>query len=333
MSLKSLLTAFVRWFDSEFAVRDLAVETDEIQTKKVDWFRAVPFVAVHLACFSVIWVGWSWAAVAAAVSLYFLRMFAITGFYHRYFSHRTFSTSRAVQFLFALLGATAVQRGALWWAAHHRNHHRYSDTPRDVHSPRVYGFWWSHMGWILSKQNFPTKTRWIPDLMKYPELVFLNRFDILVPVATGFAVFYAGVFLEAVFPEWGTNGPQMLVWAFFISTVVLAHGTFTINSLSHVFGRQRYVTGDDSKNNFWLALITLGEGWHNNHHHFQGATRQGFFWWEIDITYYALKTLSWLGVVWDLHPVPVETLSAGIRVGGPVQGPPGAPSSRGPVAV
>ena len=264
----------------------------------------VPFLLLHLACLSVIWVGVSWIAVATAIGLYWLRMFAITGFYHRYFSHRTFKTSRAMQFIFGLLGTSATQRGPIWWAAHHRHHHLHADLPADVHSPVQYGFLWSHMGWFMSRTQFDPDLSRVKDLTRYPELRFLDRYDVLVPSLLGSALFSAGMVLKHHAPELGTDGWQMLVWGFVISTVLLYHGTYTINSLSHVWGRQRYQTDDSSRNNFWLALITMGEGWHNNHHHYPAATRQGFFWWEWDPTYYGLKVLSWTGLIWDLHAVP-----------------------------
>ncbi len=303
--------AVVRWFDT-WASADAAPKRAEPGApRRVEWVRVLPFVFLHVACFGALWTGWSPVAVWTAAVLYFVRMFAITGFYHRYFSHRTFSTSRAAQFAFALLGASAVQRGALWWASHHRVHHRVSDQPEDVHSPRVHGFLWSHIGWITSRENFHTDVSQVKDLAKYPELVFLDRFDMLVPVLYAGACFAAGAVLERLAPGLGTDAWQMLVWGFFISTVVLFHATSTINSLSHLFGSRRYETTDDSRNNALLAVITLGEGWHNNHHHFQGSVRQGFRWYEYDITYYILRCLALTGLIWDLHPVPEEVLNSG----------------------
>lgn len=249
-------------------------------------------------------MGWSWTAVGVAAVLYFVRMFAITGFYHRYFSHRTFRTSRWAQFLFAALGNTAIQRGALWWASVHRHHHQHADQEHDVHSPGITGFWWAHIGWMTSSKNFPTNYRAVRDLARYPELVFLNRFDLVVPAIFGLGLFGFGALLSWAWPELGASGGQMFVWGFFVSTVVLLHGTLFINSLAHVFGARRFQTDDDSRNNWLLALVTLGEGWHNNHHRYMGSARQGFYWWEIDITYYLLRMLSWTGVIWDLKAVP-----------------------------
>ncbi len=277
----------------------------------VDWIRVLPFIGIHAACLGVLWTGWSPVAVGMAVALYVLRMFAITGFYHRYFSHRTFKTSRGAQFVFALLGASAAQRGPLWWAAHHREHHQHADTAEDAHSPGEHGFLWSHMGWFLSRKNYATRLNRVRDLARFPELRWLDRNDALAPVDLGTGLFLLGVLLEVVAPGLGTNGWQMLVWGFFISTVAVYHATYTINSLAHRFGRQPYDTGDESRNSFLLALITFGEGWHNNHHRYPASARQGFRWWEVDLTYYGLRALAAMGLIWDLRPVPARILAEG----------------------
>lgn len=290
-----------RWFDTADAQ---AGAGDQAAARRIDWLRAIPFVAMHLACIAVLWVGVSAVAVWVAIGLYAVRMFALTAFYHRYFSHRTFRTSRVVQFVFALVGASAAQRGPLWWAAHHRNHHRHADTPQDPHSPSRHGFLWSHAGWFLTPHGFRTDWSRIPDLAKYPELRWLDRYDTLVPVALAVALYVLGAALERTHPGLGTSGAQMLVWGFFVSTTVLFHATVTINSLAHRFGTRRFDTADDSRNNALLALITFGEGWHNNHHFFPGSARQGFRWYELDLSWYALKAMSWLGLVRDLKPVP-----------------------------
>lgn len=295
-----------RWFDTS-ASSEAGV--DAVHASRIDWVRAVPFLFLHLACLGVIWVGTSWTAVGVAVGLYALRMFAITGFYHRYFSHRTFTTSRPVQFLFAVIGAASVQRGPLWWAAHHRHHHRHADQPLDPHSPQQVGFWRSHMGWFLTREAFVTDLRRVPDLARYPELRWLDRFDIAVPVLLAAALYGTGMLLERHAPGLHTSGPQLLVWGFFISTVVLFHATVTINSLAHRFGRRRFNTQDDSRNNLWLALLTFGEGWHNNHHFFPGTVRQGFRWWEVDLTWYGLRMMAALRLVGGLKPIPEWVLT------------------------
>jgi stearoyl-CoA desaturase (delta-9 desaturase) len=235
-------------------------------------------------------------------------MFFITGFYHRYFSHRTFKTSRPIQFLMGFLGATAGQRGPLWWAAHHRHHHGNSDGEEDYHSPRRRGFLWSHTLWFLSRRNFQTPANYIPDWLRYRELVWLDRLDWVPFLLFGVSVYWLGVGLETWVPQAGLDRAQVFVWGFLVSTVLLYHGTYTINSLSHQFGRRRFLTGDDSRNNWFLALLTLGEGWHNNHHYYPSAVRQGFFWWEIDVTYYFIRLFNALGIVWDLRPVPAKVL-------------------------
>lgn len=295
-----LLDTLQKWFDTQNAAEELEPE----RADRVDWLRAAPFVLLHLSCLTVFWVGVSPVALGVATALYVVRMFALTGFYHRYFSHRTFRTSRGVQFFFALLGASCVQRGPLWWAAHHRAHHRHADTALDPHSPTLSGFLWSHAGWFLTPRAFRTDWARIPDLRRFAELRWLDRFDIAIPVALAIALFGLGVTLEHLAPSLGTSGWQMLVWGFCISTIVLFHATVTINSLAHRFGHRRFDTQDESRNNLWLALLTFGEGWHNNHHFYPGSVRQGFRWWEIDLTWYGLRLLAAFGLVWGLRPVP-----------------------------
>lgn len=260
------------------------------------------FILVHLAPLAAFWTGVTTTSVILAITLYVVRMFGVTAGYHRYFSHRSFKTSRAGQFLFALLAMSSAQKSVLWWAALHRHHHRHSDTEEDVHSPVHRSFFYSHVGWIFDKKHDATRIDEVPDLAKYPELRFLDRFQLVPAVGLGILCFLI-------------DGWPGLVIGFFLSTVFLYHGTFFINSLAHVHGKQRYVTGDDSRNNWWLAIITLGEGWHNNHHAYQRSTRQGFRWYEIDITYYALKAMSWMRLVWDLGEPPAEVVRNERRVG------------------
>jgi stearoyl-CoA desaturase (delta-9 desaturase) len=255
---------------------------------------AVLYWGIHAGCLGAIWTGVSALDVALCLGLFWIRMFGITGVYHRYFSHKTYKTSRAFQLLLALLGCAAVQKGPLWWAAGHRRHHRYSDQEGDLHSPRE-GFWHAHQGWIFESRWSETETDRIRDFAAYPELVWLNRWHVVVPVALGVFCFAVG----------GFGG---LVWGFCISTTLLWHSTYTINSLAHRWGTVRYDTGDDSRNNVFLALLTLGEGWHNNHHHYMASTRQGFFWWEIDVTYYVLRGMQAVGLVWDIREPPASVV-------------------------
>ena len=300
----NLWHSIVRWFDA-YAIDDI---DDTRLEKRIDWTRTIPFILLHLSVLFVFVVGWSPVAVLTAIFLYAIRMFAITGFYHRYFSHKAFKTSRLTQFIFALIGASSVQRGPLWWAAHHRLHHAHSDREQDEHSPRLHGFLWSHMGWFLCRHNFPTQLNRIRDFSKYPELKFIDRFDILVPIILLIGLYLFGELVAHHFPSSGTSGWQMVVWGFVISTLALYHVTFTINSLAHTIGSRRFDTRDDSRNNWLLALLTFGEGWHNNHHYYPGSARQGFVWWEIDLSYYMLRFLQAVGLIWDLRPVPERVL-------------------------
>ncbi len=258
-------------------------------------------VVMHLGCLGVFLVGVSQLDLLLCAGSYLLRMFAITAGYHRYFAHRSYKTSRVFQFAMACLGCTAMQRGPLWWAAHHRHHHTHSDTTEDIHSPRRRGFWWSHMGWVLVGDHADTDWDRVRDLSACPELRWLERFTFLPPILLACACFLVG----------GWSG---LVWGFCVSTVFVYHGTFAINSFGHILGSRRYATADESRNNWLLALFTLGEGWHNNHHHYPGAANQGFFWWEIDITYYGLRLLCLLGIIWDLRKPPAQVLTQGLVV-------------------
>jgi stearoyl-CoA desaturase (delta-9 desaturase) len=261
-----------------------------------NWIKSVPFIGLHLACLAVLFTGIDATAVLLAVALYVVRMFGITGCYHRYFAHRSYKTSRVMQFLFACLGCSALQKGPLWWASHHRQHHRFSDTPDDPHSPHVTSFWWSHLGWILSDEYLETPLHVIRDWASYPELRWLDRWHWVPGMLLAAFCFLFG---------WWTGGEagawSALMFGFVVSTVLVYHATFSINSLSHLIGRRRYATDDQSRNNLFLALITMGEGWHNNHHHYQSSANQGFFWWEIDLSYYILRTLAFFGLIWDIR--------------------------------
>lgn len=280
---------------------------------KPDWMRLVALVLMHAGCLAVFWVGWSWIAVSLAALFYILRAFGLTGFYHRYFSHRAFKTSRWFQFVGALLGSLALQKGPLWWAAHHREHHRSSDREGDVHSPHVHGVVWAHMGWFLTPRNNELRAGLVRDWMKFPELRWLDRCAPFVAVLFAAIIYGLGEFLHVVAPGLATDGPQLVVWCYFISTVALYHATYSVNSLAHLYGSRRFSTADDSRNNAFVALVTLGEGWHNNHHHYPSAARQGFYPWEFDPTYYLLMGLERLGLVWDLRGVPAQVLESGLE--------------------
>lgn len=281
---------------------------------RINWTSGLPFILLHVSCILVFWAGFSWVALATLALSYSIRMFGITAGFHRYFSHRTYKTSRPFQFLLAWLGTSTAQKGPLWWAAHHRHHHKYSDTEKDVHSPVKRSFWWSHVGWILSDRFKATNFKLVKDLAKYPELKFLNKFHLLPPIQFAIGTFVFGEILSYYFPGLGTSGFQLFVYGFVLSTVLLYHGTFTVNSLAHVFGRKRFETKDESRNNWFISLITLGEGWHNNHHRFPSSERQGFYWWEFDPSHYVLKILSWFNIVWDLRTPPQRVYAAKSKV-------------------
>jgi stearoyl-CoA desaturase (delta-9 desaturase) len=260
-----------------------------------DWVGGLPFLAMHLSPLAIVVTGFSGGDAVLAGALYLVRMFFITAGYHRYFSHRSYRLSRTAQLVMALGGVTAAQKGPLWWSSHHRRHHRYADTDRDVHSP-VDGLWWSHMGWILSRQSKAVAWEMVPDFSEFAELRAIDRFQALGPplVALGCLVF-AG---------WGG------VVAFCVSTLALWHATFAVNSVAHLVGQRRYATPDNSRNCWPVALLTLGEGWHNNHHHYPPAARQSHRWWELDLTWYALVALGALGVARELRRPPARALAA-----------------------
>jgi stearoyl-CoA desaturase (Delta-9 desaturase) len=266
--------------------------------ERVNWFTSIPFLAFHLIPLAAIWTGVSARAVVICVVLYVVRVFFITAGYHRYFSHRAYKLPRWAQAVMAVGGSTALQKGPLWWAAHHRQHHRFSDTEHDVHSP-IRGFWWSHVGWILCDKNNGTDLSRVKDLAKYPELRWLDRHQYVAATVLAVATFAAA-------------GWPGLVIGFGLSTILVWHATFLVNSLAHVMGRRRYATTDTSRNSLVVALLTHGEGWHNNHHHYQASARQGFCWWQWDPTYYALWALSKLGVAQDLKQPSGTVLSTGL---------------------
>jgi stearoyl-CoA desaturase (Delta-9 desaturase) len=257
------------------------------------------FILISLTPLLAFTVPFSWELVGVAVLTYAIRMFGITGVYHRYFSHNAYKTSRVFQFILGWIGAIAMQKGPLWWAAHHRNHHKFSDTDKDLHSPKD-GFWYSHMLWFLRDDHNEYDAKMIKDYTKYPEIVWLDKYHWLPPLS--FAIVLGLI-------SW-----PVLVWGYGVANFISGHATWTINSMAHVFGSQRFKTGDTSRNNFWLAIITFGEGWHNNHHYYRHSANQGFYWWEIDLTFYVLKLFSYVGLVWDLKTVPDHVLEEGLKL-------------------
>ncbi len=276
------------------------------QPGKIRWTQA--FVLIHFVALAAFFVDFRWYYPLVALGSYYFRMFWVTAGYHRYFSHRAYKTSRWFQFVIAFMAMTSAQKGVLWWAAHHRDHHKHSDMPQDLHSPILSGLFWSHVGWILTDAHLETKWDRIKDFAKYPELRWLSKYWLLPPILYVAALGFIG-------------GLPLVIWGGIIGTILLWHGSFSINSLAHLFGKKRYDTTDESKNHWLLAIITCGEGWHNNHHHYQSTANQGWFWWEVDFTYYGLKVFSWLRLVWDLRTPPAHIRdSFGGKVVAPARG-------------
>jgi stearoyl-CoA desaturase (delta-9 desaturase) len=282
-----------------------AVEPKTLQLgkdAKICWTTSIPFIIVHLMPLAIYWTGITWFDLGVCFALYYARMFFITAGYHRYFAHRSYKLGRVMQFLMAAGGSTAGQKGVLWWAAHHRHHHRYSDQLEDVHSP-LRGFWWSHLGWILCDRYNPTRFDLIKDFAKFPELRWIDKHWYVPAIGLGVSC-------------WALGGWSTLVVGYFLSTVLLYHGTFLVNSATHLFGQRRFATDDTSRNSLIIALLTCGEGWHNNHHHYQSTANQGFYWWEIDFSYYGLTLMSWLGLAKDLRRPPKSVLTNDLLITG-----------------
>lgn len=286
--------------------KENTLSKDQTERGRLLSLAAFGFITLHLGCLLVFWVGFSWVAFGACIALYLARAFGISAGFHRLLSHRAFKTGRVMQFLFAWLGTTALQRGPLWWVSHHRHHHPNSDTPNDVHSPIGRGFWWSHMGWILCGKFNETNTKLVRDLMKFPELRWMDRYFLIPPVVLVGLLWLAGALLERYAPHLGTNAAQMMVYGFVLSTVILYHVTFSVNSIAHLIGRRRFMTSDESRNNVLVAMFSVGEGWHNNHHFYPSSARLGFFWWEFDPSYYILLLLNRLGLIWEMKFPPAR---------------------------
>ncbi len=269
--------------------------------RQVDVPGSVALVSIHALCLAAPFTGVSAAALVAAALVYWTQIFGVSAGYHRYFAHRTFRTSRAFQFVLAWLGATSAQMGPLWWASFHRRHHQHSDEPEDVHSPRQHGFLWSHVGWVLDRRNATADERYVRDWIRYPELRFIDRFRWLPPLSLILALLGVGTLLRTLAPGLGTGPLQLTLWGYFAATTLCYQVTFCVNSITHLYGRRPYETTDGSRNVWWLALLTNGEGWHNNHHRFPSSERHGIRWWELDVTHYILVGLSKLGVVWGIR--------------------------------
>ena len=263
-----------------------------------------PIFLMHIIALGAFFTGFSWPALIAVIVTYGVRVFALTAGFHRYFSHRSFKTSRFFQFVLAWIGTSSAQLGPMWWAANHRHHHQHSDQPEDIHSPVIKDAFWAHVGWILCRAYHEIQYDRVKDLVKFPELRFVDRFHIFPVITLIVALYMAGTFLDAYFPGLGTSGIQLVMWGFFFSTVLVYHVTFLVNSVTHIIGKKRFVTNDESRNSWWVALLTFGEGWHNNHHRWPLSARQGMYWWEFDLSYLILRFLGRIGIVWDIKVYP-----------------------------
>ena len=263
-----------------------------------------PIVLMLVLAHGAFFTGFSWATLIALIITYFFRVFALTAGFHRYFSHRSFKTSRLFQFVLAWVGTSSAQLGPMWWAANHRHHHQHSDKPEDIHSPVIKDAFWAHIGWVLCRSYHDIQYDRVKDLVKYPELRFIDRFHVLPVLTLIMSLYGLGALLNAYFPGLGTNGLQMVMWGFFVSTILVYHVTFMVNSVTHIVGKKRFVTNDESRNSWWVALLTFGEGWHNNHHRWPLSARQGMYWWEFDLTYLILRFLGRLGLIWDIKVYP-----------------------------
>lgn len=276
----------------------------KLTAAELDYLAISQFVFLHVGSLLVLWTGVSWVAIAACIAFYCLRIFAVSAGYHRYFSHRSYKTSRIFQFILALVGCMSNQKGPLWWSAHHRYHHSHADRHDDIHSPGQHGFWWAHCLWIFSLQYRKSDQKLVSNFTQYVELRVMDKFYGVPPLLSAALFFLLGVILNRVRPELHTSGLQMLTWGFFVSTVLVHHAIYSANSIAHSFGSRRFNSADTSRNNLIVALLTFGDGWHNNHHYYPRSARHGFYWWEIDLTHFLLKCLSHIGIVWDLQTPP-----------------------------
>jgi stearoyl-CoA desaturase (delta-9 desaturase) len=252
------------------------------------------FWSIQASALLVFFVPFSWALVGLWAASHFIRAVGLTLAFHRYFAHRSFQMNRIARFVWAFIGTAAMQKGPLWWAGHHVNHHRYADRDGDPHSPAISGFYYAHIGWFLNDtkhDRLPLTNPVVRDFSKAPEIAWLERCYWAPPLMFGAALFLIG-------------GWPWFIWGFAAPTMTLAHATFAINTVNHLWGSRRFETHDDSRNNAVTAFFSAGEGWHNNHHRYQRAARNGFYWWEVDITWYVIRAMAAAGLAWNIQAVP-----------------------------
>ena len=270
-------------------------------SKSNDWVVFGWIAFMHLGCLAA-FSTFSWKALGVTLFLWwFTGCLGITLGYHRFFTHRSFSTPKPVQYFLAVCGSLAGEAGPIAWVAAHRYHHTYSDTDKDPHSP-LKGFLWAHMSWLFGREDFladfDSYKRYTPDMANDKFLVWLDKWHI-VPSFILAGILYA------------MGGWPFVVWGIFVRSVIVYHVTWFVNSASHMWGYRSYKTTDDSRNNWWVAILAFGEGWHNNHHAFQRSARHGFRWWEVDVTYRMIQLLWMMGLASDIH-LPVQSDATGV---------------------
>jgi len=252
------------------------------------------FWLVQASALLVFAVPFRWAFLALWAVSHFTRAIGLTLIFHRYFAHRAFKMNRVARFVWAFIGTAAMQKGPLWWAGHHVNHHKFADRDGDPHSPMVSGVYYAHIGWFLHDTKYDKVEATNPvirDFSKVPEIAWLEKWFFVPPAALALGLYFFG-------------GMPSLVYGFCLPTMTLAHATFAINTVNHMFGSRRFETLDESRNNVLTAVFAAGEGWHNNHHRFQRAARNGFYWYEVDVTWYVIRAMAAVGLIWDIQPVP-----------------------------
>ena len=289
-------------------------KTGAAEVSEVTWLSgrhiafALPLILTHLACGLVLFAGTSKPALVVFIISSAVQLFGITTGYHRLLAHRSFKTSRTFRLVLAVCGVLAGQNGPLWWVGHHRYHHRHADRDDDAHSPR-HGLFWSHMGWLFSPLCVRVRRHLVTDLARCRELVLIERYSYAINLAYALSLYSCGRTWHAVDPD--ANGLQFVVWGTIISTVFAYHAIWSANSICHRYGSRRYPLPDASRNNFFVSLITFGDGWHHNHHFCPYSARHGFRWWELDLNFAVLKLLSRVGLVWDLKMPPGSVAARG----------------------
>jgi len=249
----------------------------------------------HLSALLVFYVGFSWTALAVFFFSFLIRAFGVSAGYHRYFSHRSFKTSRPFQFVLAFLGASAGQKGPLSWVTSHRIHHRTSDTQADPHTPQK-GFFYGYLGWLLPVDALHTDLNLTADFAKYPEIRWINKFHNVGPLTVIILCGFFGKYLSIHFPQLGTSALQLIVWGFILSTLATLHGTLMINTICHSEKERHHSTNDFSSNVPWLLPFTLGENWHHNHHRYPKSANCGLEKGQIDFIFIGICLLEKLGL-------------------------------------